>query len=116
MGLNNRFKTPITFLSVVTIAIFTVAFTIMVMNHEHIETSAAALFLFALIFFGPVSLLYLVLNSGWPITVEAVVLLTATPSLLLAATFWRSRYSVMLRRVGWFFWVVCSLMVAGFFI
>lgn len=111
---NARFKVPISYLSVATITVAAILLTIFVMNHGHFE--ASAVFLFALIFFGPVSLLYLVLNSGWPITVEAVVLLTVTPSLLLAATFWRSRYSVILRRVGWFFWVVCSLMVAGFYI
>jgi hypothetical protein len=86
------------------------------MNHEHIEAGAQALFLFALIFFGPVSLFFLVvLNSGWPIAIQAVLLLSITP-LILAATFWRSRYSDNLREVSWFLWVLCSLMVAGSFI
>ncbi len=113
---NTRFKAPISLLNVATITVVAILFTIFVMNHEHIEVSATALFLFALILLGPVSLLYLVLNSPWPITVEAVVLLTATPGLLLVASFWRSRYSVILRRVGWFLWMLCSLMVAGSFI
>jgi hypothetical protein len=113
---NDRFKIPISLLSVATVTVAAILFTIFVMTQGHVEAGAGVLFAFALIFFGPVSLLYLVLDSSWPITVEAVVLLTATPGLLLAATFWRSRYSVILKRLGWFFWVVCSLMVAGIFI
>jgi hypothetical protein len=112
---NDRFKIPISLLSVATVTVAAILFTIFVITQGHAEAEQV-LFVFALIFFGPVSLIYLVLDSPWPITLETVVLLTATPGFLIAATFWRSRYSVILKRVGWFFWVVCSLMVAGVFI
>ena len=110
---STRFKVPISYLSAATITVAAIFLTIFVLNHGSVEASAGPLFLFALIFFGPVSLFILVLNSGSPITVEAVVLLTATPTLLLAAFFWRSRYSAIFGRVGWFFWILCSLMVIG---
>jgi hypothetical protein len=110
-----RFRPPISLLSIATITVAAILFTIFVMHHQRIEAGAGALFLFALILFGPVSLLYFVLSSPWPAPVEPVVLLTATLSLLSAATFSRSRYSVILKRLGWFFWVVCSLMVASIF-
>jgi len=113
---HDHFKTPISLLSVATITVAAIIFTIFVTTQGNVEPGAGVLVAFALIFFGPVSLLHVVLNSGWPVTVEAVILLTATPGLLLAATFWQSRYAVILRRVGWFFWVLCSLMVAGVFI
>jgi len=113
---NTRSKVPISFLSVATITVAAILLTVFVMNHEHIEPGMGALFLFALIFCGPVSLFFLVvLNSGWPIVIQVVILLSVTP-LILAATFWRSRYSDSLRPVSWFLWVLCSLMLAGSFI
>src|SRR4051812_45828197 len=115
MELSDRFKLPISLLSVATVTVAAILLTIFVITNGHAEADRVLL-VFGLIFFGPVSLLYLVLDSPWPITVEAVVLLAATPALLLAATCWRSRYSVILKRLGWLFWVVCSLMVAGVFI
>ncbi len=73
---NTRFKGRISLFSLATITIAAILFTLFVMNHEHIEAGAQALFLFALIFFGPVSLFFLiVLNSGWPIAIQAVLLL-----------------------------------------
>jgi hypothetical protein len=98
---NIRFKAPISLSSLATITIAAILFTIFVIINGHAEAEQVFL-VFALIFFGPVSLIYLVLDSPWPITVEAIVLLTATPGLLLAATFWRSRYAVILKRVAGF--------------
>jgi hypothetical protein len=114
-GTERSLKAPISVLSLATITVAAILFTIFVITNGHAEAEQVLL-VFALILFGPVSLLYLVLNDPWLITVEAIVLLTATPGLLLAATFWRSSYSVILKRLGWFLWVVCSLMVAGIFI
>jgi hypothetical protein len=113
---NSRFKIPISLLSIATVTVAAILLTIFVVTHGHVQGGAEVLLVFALILFGPVSLFYLVLDSPWPITIEGVGLLTATPALLLAAAFWRSRYSVVLKRVGWFFWMVCSLFVAGFYI
>ncbi len=55
------------------------------MKHEHVEAGVQALFLFALIFFGPVSIFFLVVvNSGWPIVIQAVFLLSVTPLIFAA--------------------------------
>ena len=108
---NTRFKTCISLFSLAAITIAAILLTLFVMKHEHVEAGVQALFLFALIFFGPVSIFFLVVvNSGWPIVIQAVFLLSVTP-LIFAATFWRSRYTDNLREVSWFLWVVCELMI-----
>src|SRR5437867_2972986 len=113
---NTRFKTCISLFSLAAITIAAILLTLFVMKHEHVEAGTQALFLFALILFGPVSLFFLVvLNSGWPIAIQAVLLLSVTP-LILAATFWRSRYTDKLRPLACFLWGLCSLMLAGSFI
>jgi hypothetical protein len=92
MESNARFKTPISLRSVATITVAALLFTILVMNHERMNVGLEALFLFALIFFGPVSIVFLeVVNSGWSIVIKVLLLITVTP-MIFAVTFWRSRY------------------------
>ena len=113
---NYHFKNPFSVLSVVTITVAAILLTVFVMNHEGTKGFTETLFLFALIFLGPLSLLFFVVNDPGAISIEAFVLLTVTPSLLVAATFWRSKQAVILKRLGWFLWVLCSLVMAGTFI
>lgn len=80
MGPNDRFKAPISVISLATITVAAILLTIFVITNGHAEAEQVLL-VFALILFGPVSLLYRVLDDPWPITVEAIVLLTATPGL-----------------------------------
>jgi hypothetical protein len=69
---NTRFKARISLFSLAAITIAAILLTLFVLEHERIEAGAQALLLFALIFFGPVSLLpMVVLSSGWPIAIQA---------------------------------------------
>jgi len=116
MRLNSGFKPPISFLSVVTIAVTTILFTTMVIVHEHAKLGTEALLIFVFVLFGPVTLLYLLSDSGGPIGIGILLLPISSLTALLAASLPRPTYSVFLKRLGWFLWVLCQLMVTGWFI
>jgi predicted membrane protein len=116
---NDRFKIPISLLSIATITVAAILLTIFVMNHEHVQPGVEAVLIFAVIFFGPVTLLCVLFIEGWPIDIGTLISVFALPTSALAALLaasLHSRYSASLRRAGWFLWVLCCLMVAGSFI
>lgn len=115
MGLDSGFKPPISFLSVVTIALTTILFTTMVIVHEHATLSTEVLLIFVFVLFGPVTLLYLLSVSGGSIGSGILLLPISSLTALLAAGLPRPTYSVFLKRLGWFLWVLCQLMVTGWF-
>jgi hypothetical protein len=111
MPVKDLIKRNLSFLSVAIITVATVLFTILVSNHERIEAGLQILLLFILLLFGPITLLWFLLISE-PMEIGALMLLPiGTLGAFLAATFLRSWYATALRRVGWFLWVVCELMI-----
>jgi len=82
---NDRFKIPISLLSIATITVAAILLTIFVMNHEHVQPGVEAVLIFAVIFFGPVTLLCVLFIEGWPIDIGTLISVFALPTSALAA-------------------------------
>ena len=62
---------------------------------------------------GPLSILYLVFFSGWPVDLGSLMAPLLTLAAVAGAVFAPRRWSRILQCFAWLMWLFCELIVAG---